>query len=231
MTTAAIMQPTYLPWCGYMALIESVDEFVLLDTVQFAKRSWQQRNQIKTRNGPLWLTVPVVSKGLRNQKICDVKIDTERDFPQRHIRTIELNLSKTPFFYNYTNELVKILESNYDHLLMLTKELIIWLCKSLNINTRLRLASELDVSGSKADLLASICKRLGADTYLSPPGSKSYLDQTNVLENNNIELSYFNYIHPTYQQMYGEFMPYMSIIDLLFNCGPKSKAILLSGNT
>ena len=97
MTSAAIMQPTYLPWCGYMALIESVDEFVLLDTVQFAKRSWQQRNQIKTRNGPLWLTVPVVSKGLRNQKICDVKIDTERDFPQRHIRTIELNLSKTPF--------------------------------------------------------------------------------------------------------------------------------------
>jgi hypothetical protein len=229
MTTAAIMQPTYLPWSGYFGLIEYVDEFVLLDTVQFAKRSWQQRNQIKAANGPMWLTVPVISKGLQNQKICDVKIDTARDFPNSHIRSIELNFSKAPYFNEYAPSLIKLLETGYDKLSTLTLELITWLCQSLEITTPLILASQLDAEGARAELLASICQKIRASTYMSPPGSKIYLDDSNALENRNIDLSYFKYEHPSYPQLYGDFIPNMSIIDLLFNSGPESKSTLLSG--
>ena len=229
MSTVAIMQPTYLPWSGYFGLIDYVDEFILLDTVQFSKRSWQQRNQIKTSKGPMWLTVPVKSKGLQSQKIYDVKIDTTRDFPNTHIRAIELNFSKTSYYKEYAPSLIKILETEYDRLSTLTLELITWLCRSLGITTPLILASELDVTGTRAELLASICQKIGASSYVSPPGSKIYLDESDALEKRNIDLTYFNYEHPSYSQLYGDFTPNMSVIDLLFNTGPESKSILHSG--
>ena len=108
----AIMQPTYLPWCGYFALMDRVDEFVLLDTVPFNKRSWQQRNRIKTGRGEIWLTVPVLSKGLRGQIISEVKIDTSRDALSAHRTSIEHAYGKAPFFSDYADTLFKILASS-----------------------------------------------------------------------------------------------------------------------
>ena len=98
----AIMQSTYLPWVGYFALMKSVDVFIILDSVQFSKRSWQQRNQIKTESGAKWLTVPVISKGKKDQLIADVKIDYSSKFPESHINMIEQNYRKSPFFGDFS---------------------------------------------------------------------------------------------------------------------------------
>lgn len=226
MTSAAIMQPTYLPWLGYFGLMDRVDVFILLDSVQFARRSWQQRNQIKTAQGAIWLTVPALSKGAREQLIRDVVIDRSRDFPDAHIRSIELNYRRSPYFDTYAPELFSILRGGQDRLAILTIELIGWLRDRLGITTPLRCASEINTAGRKADLLAALCEEVAADHYVSPPGSKDYMNESTAFSDRGIAVSYHEFAHPTYPQQYGDFLPHVSVIDLMFNTGPDSLAII-----
>jgi len=221
--TVAIMQPTYLPWMGYFSLMNKVDKFIFLDTVQFSKRSWQQRNQIKTLPGSQWLTVPVFTKGKRDQKIMNVEIDYSRDFPHSHILSLEKNYKKTPYFDKYMPSLQNILLSNKLFLSDLTLEIITWVAEELQISTKTYRSSNFDVSGVKDELLAKLCVQLNASEYISPPGSSEYLETSKAFKNRDINVRYFNFSHPTYSQKFGDFLPYMSILDLLFNCGPKSK--------
>ncbi|MBF0176827.1 MAG: WbqC family protein [Magnetococcales bacterium] len=229
MTTLAIMQPTYLPWAGYFGLMDQVDQFVLLDVVQYDRRSWQQRNRIKTADGPLWLTVPVLSKGLREQRIQDVVIDGERDFVVTHERSLRTAYGRTPFFATYSSGLFEILAKGHGKLADLTIELIQWLRDQLGMRTPLVRASSLETSGSKADLLAGICTTLGGSLYISPPGSREYLDATTAFSDRGIPVRYFAYEHPHYTQPFGEFIPYMSVVDMLFNHGPESLALIRQG--
>lgn len=222
----AIMQPTYLPWSGYFGLMQSVDVFVLLDSVQFARRSWQQRNQIKTANGAQWLSVPVQSKGKRDQLICEVKLDKSSGFAAMHRRSIEMSYAKTPHFKQYADTLLPLLDNGSPLLANLTIGLIMQLKAQLGITTRVLRSSELDGSGAKADLLASLCEQIGATTYVSPPGSKDYLDESDAFENIGVPVQYYEFKHPEYPQPFGEFLPYMSIIDMLFNCGERSSALI-----
>jgi hypothetical protein len=226
MTKVAIMQPTYLPWIGYFGLMDSVDIFIHLDSVQFAKRSWQQRNQIKTEKGPTWLTVSVLSKGLRDQKITDVRIDLEKKSLNKQIRTIELAYSKTPYFRAYADGLFAIMALNQGGLSKLNIELIKWLRKILGIQTPLICASELETVGTKASLLLHLCQQVNGEEYISPPSSEEYLSESSVFKNAGIPIRYFKFNHPKYQQRYGEFISHMSIIDLLFNEGPRSMEII-----
>lgn len=227
--TVAIMQPTYLPWLGYFGLMKSVDLFIILDSVQFARRSWQQRNQIKTANGPIWLTVPVLSKGKRDQLINEVEIDLDRDFPRNHIKTLELNYKKTPHFDAYMPSLLTSFNYGSNYLTDLTVALITSIRDALGITTPMRRASSFGAVGSNADLLASLCELAGATEYISPPGSKEYLDKSDAFVKCGIPLYYFEYTHPQYPQRYGDFIPFMSIVDLLFNCGPESLKIIEQG--
>lgn len=226
MTRVAIMQPTYLPWAGYFGLIQSVDLFILLDSVQFTKRSWQQRNQIKTANGPLWLTVPVLSKGKRDQLISEVEIDYGQDFPRSHQKTLEMNYKNSLYFDSFGPGLVATLGGNDKYLSELTTKSIKWIRDALGIKTPIRLASEFATTGVKADLLASLCEQVGATEYISPPGSKVYLDESDAFVKRGIPISYFVFKHPEYPQRFGDFSPYMSVVDLLFNCGPASSSII-----
>lgn len=226
MTRVAIMQPTYLPWSGYFGLMQSVDVFVLLDSVQFARRSWQQRNQIKTANGAQWLSVPVLSKGKRDQLICDVELDKSSGFAATHSRSIELSYAKTPHFKEFAVTLMPLLNNSSSLLADMTIALILQLKAQLGIETRVLRASELDAKGTKADLLASLCEQIGATSYVSPPGSKDYLDESDAFEKIGVEVQYYKFKHPEYPQPFGEFLPYMSIIDMLFNCGERSSAML-----
>ena len=109
--------------------------------------------------------------------------------------------------------------------------LIRWLSSKLGVNTKFVYSSKLDASGSKTELLVNICKKVGADHYISPAGSKGYIDQNNLFAKSDIKLSYQNYIHPTYKQLYGDFIPYMSAIDLLFNEGDRGLEIIRSGSS
>jgi hypothetical protein len=229
MKRVAIMQPTYLPWIGYFGLMQSVDLFIILDCVQFARRSWQQRNQIKTPNGPLWLSVPVFSKGKQDQLISEVQVDYSNDFPSNHLKSLEMNYKKTPYFDSYYSQLSSLLTSNTCYLSELTIEMVRWFKDVLGIVTPIQLASEYDGQGSKADLLASICKLAGATAYISPPGSKEYLDQSDAFIKQNIPVGYFEFTHPIYPQRFETFLPYMSTIDLLFNCGKDSLNFINQG--
>ena len=219
----AIMQPTYLPWIGYFALMKSVDVFIILDSVQFSKRSWQQRNQIKTESGPKWLTVPVISKGKREQLISDVEIDYSGKFPESHINLIKQSYRKSKFFNYYSEDFFSILRKKHRSLSDLSIDLILLIRGFLGIETTIKYSSEFLTKGSKDELLAELCEYVGATEYISAPGSKVYLDESESFTKRNIPVKYFNYEHINYPQLHGEFVQYMSVIDLIFNYNSQDK--------
>lgn len=223
------MQPTYLPWIGYFALMARADIFVFLDSVPFDRRSWQQRNRIKGASGPQMLTVPVYKKGLRGQKIAEVRINHEFGFPEKHIRCIELAYAKAPFYDRYAPELFARLCRSRAFLADLTIDLIDWVAGTLGIETKRLRSSTIETTGSKADLLADICRRLGATLYVSPTGSQEYLARSDAFDRIGVPVVYNDYEHPTYPQLHGEFEPFLSVVDLLFSAGPDSLVILRQG--
>ena len=227
----AISQPTYLPWLGYFDLIDQVDAFVVLDTVQFEKRSWQQRNRIKTPSGLSWLTVPVAVHGRFEQAIRDVTI-CEGPFSQKHLRSLEANYAHAPFFHSHISALSSILAQSLQgtRLIDLNLRLLGWLMQVLGITTPLVLASALQQAGKRTELLANICRKLDASDYLSPLGSAEYLlDEMQIFSDYNVEVVFQNYTHPEYKQLFPPFVPYACVLDLVFNEGERSMEIIRSG--
>jgi|TARA_B100001971_G_C18194656_1_gene540710 hypothetical protein len=180
-------------------------------------------------NGELMLTVPVLIKGRFNQKIYDVMIDISQKFETKHFNSIWSNYKKSRYFEFLVVELEEIYKNEINKLVDLNIRLIEWVSSKLGINTKFVYSSQLDTDGSKTELLVNICKIINADHYISPAGSKEYIDQNNLFIKSGIKLSYQNYKHPTYSQLYGDFIPYMSVIDLLFNEGKKSLELIKSG--
>jgi hypothetical protein len=231
MTSVAIMQPTYMPWVGYFALMDSVDNFVLLDSVQFERRSWQQRNRIKTAAGELMLTVPVYKKGLRDQIIADVEINCDGNPLEKHARTIAAAYASAPFMASLGGDLLGILRSGPAKLIELNLAVISWACDALGVSTPRLRSSELAARGRKADLLAEICAEVGATTYISPPGSRGYLEGSVAMAQRNVAVEYFIYDCVPYRQLHGHFVPYLSVVDLILNHGPESARIMRAGAT
>ena len=164
MASVAIMQPTYLPWIGYFAMISQADMFIYLDSVQFARRSWQQRNRIKTSNSELMLTVPVIKRGKREQRIDETEIDLNSNFSQKHWRSIETAYAKAPYFQTYASEIKKHIIASKPKLVDLNISLIETLCELFEINTPRLKSSELRCAGAKSTLLVALAKTVDADT-------------------------------------------------------------------
>jgi hypothetical protein len=226
----AIMQPTYLPWIGYLAMIDLVDTFIFLDTVQFEKRSWQQRNRIKSPNGPIWLTVPVHTKGAFDQAISSVRIDRDRKFAEKHLASLQGSYGKTPFFQDGSARLFGLIRDHNGGLADLNIGLIRAIADWLGVETRILRASDMDNKGHKADLLAHLAIQAGAKTYVSAPGSMDYLSESDAFDNCGIDVRYQAFEHPIYRQRFGEFEPYMSIVDILFNEGPdRTRELMRAG--
>jgi hypothetical protein len=226
----AISQPAYLPWLGYFDLIDQVDSFVLLDSVQFEKQSWQQRNRIKTPTGLQWLTVPVVFRGHFGQRIVDVKI-RDLKFTRNHLRAIELNYRRAPFFQRYFPEFAEILQSCSGEMLQqLTHQLILWFSGALGVRTKILKSSELEAEGKRSELLVGLCRLFRAEFYLSPLGSAAYLmDDLQLFSHAGIEVGFQHYEHPKYRQLFPPFQSHASILDLIFNEGENSLSIMRSG--
>jgi len=227
----AILQPTYLPWLGYFDLLDQVDRFVILDSVQLEKRSWQQRNRIKTPSGLQWLTVPVASRGRRDQLIRDVEI-SEPEFWRDHLRAIDLNYRRAPFFETYFEPVSELIRSEaaQRNLARLTIGIIQWFRDVLGIKTQMSCSSEIASQGKRSHLLAEICAALGANEYLSPIGSVDYLlDELPIMADRGITVAFQHYEHPVYKQLFPPFQPYACILDLLFNEGHDSLSIIRSG--
>ena len=224
MTKLAIMQPTFLPWLGYFAMIDHVDTFVFLDDVQYLKRSWQCRNRIKSTHGILTLTVPCKQE---KTSICNIKIDNPF-FYRKLMRSIEQSYSKAPFRMGIVAVLERIFAQKHTNLGSLNRAFINEISKFLGIETYCISSSQLGVQdSSKSMRLLQICDTIGADTYLSAPGSFDYLSQQNPFESSRINLRFFSFIHPVYPQLHGTFEPYLSIIDTIANVGTKDTVQLM----
>ena len=227
----AICQPTYLPWLGYFDLMDQVDTFVLLDTVQFEKQSWQQRNRIKTPTGLQWLTVPVVFRGRLGQTIQEVEI-RDADFVRTHLRSLEVNYSRARNFADSFAEVSAILSRIHagERLADLNVRLLRWFVDRLGIRTPLITASTLHETGKRTQLLANICRKLGATEYVSPIGSAEYLlAELSIMEEAGIKTVFHNYQHPEYEQRFPPFVAFASTIDLIFNEGTRSMDVIRSG--
>jgi len=214
-------QPAYFPWLGYFDKISKSDVFIYLDDVQFEKNSFINRNKIKTPQGPQWLTIPIKIKGHLNQTIGNTFIDDAQAWRVKHLRSIEMNYSKAPYFkdcFLKLNDLILISESNLSDFCW--HHLNFWL-EEFQINTKIIKSSELGVESKKSDFVLDICKKQRADLYISGKLGRDYLDEISFSKS-GIVIEYQDYNHPVYPQKWGEFEPFMGIIDYWMNCGPGS---------
>jgi hypothetical protein len=223
--TVGILQPGYLPWLGFFEQICRCDVFVLYDDVQFERGSWRNRNRIKTPSGPHWLTVPVLRKGEGFCLIKDVVINSSVPWQKKHIKAIAQHYSKAPFFGHYAEGLFDILNRPWRFLIDLDVELIYWLVTELSIETPIVLSSDLGIPGDNVQRLIGIIHSLGGNHFYEGSAGKNYID-VRLFEKEGIFVTFQEYGHPRYPQLYGDFMSHLSIIDLLFNCGPESLHIL-----
>jgi glutaredoxin-related protein len=215
----AIVQSNYIPWKGYFDMIASVDEFVLYDDVQFTRRDWRNRNQIKTPQGVQWITVPVKVKGKYHQAVRETEIDGA-DWAEVHWKAFVQNYRRTPHF----EEVAALFEHCYrqckhTHLSMLNRELIETICNYLGIATKISNSWDYTLIDGQSERLADICAQAGATEYVSGPLAKNYIE-AHIFTERDIKLTWFDYSgYPEYPQLWGEFTHGVTILDLLFNCG------------
>jgi hypothetical protein len=220
----SISQPTLFPWLGYFNIIKNSDIFVFLDNVKFEKRSWQMRNRLKatenTDKSEEWVRIPTQLKK-SDTLIKDVIIDNTQDWKARHITSFRTHYGKA---YENLNFLRNIYEQEWTKLSDFNIKFITDCCNFLGINTEFMMASQLPVSGKKGQLMLNICDHLSTTEYLTTVGSRNYLENyASQFVKSNIKISYHGFQHPIYKQKGGEFLPNMSILDLLFNEQENSK--------
>ena len=224
-----IHQPEYLPWLGFFDRIQQSDVFVVLDDVGYQKNGFINRNKIKTDKGEKWITVPVVGRS-PNLKINEILIDNSKDWKKSQLGSIISAYSKTPYFKEYLDFFKKTFGRKWEKMSELDIYLIENIVEILGIKTKIKVASSIEVDGNSTERLVNICKSLGADTYLSGPGGKDYMD-LGLFKKEGINVIFQEFSHPGYNQTFKEqgFISGMSIIDLLFNCGSKSLEIIKLG--
>ncbi|OGP52747.1 MAG: hypothetical protein A2Y65_12140 [Deltaproteobacteria bacterium RBG_13_52_11] len=220
----AIHQPQFMPWLGYFDKIVRSETFVFLDSVQFKKNEFQNRNKIKTAQGWMWLTVPVMYK--YPDPIDEVKINNRTDWRKKHVRTLAINYQKAPYFHELFPEVEQFYAGDSEFISEVNRESILMLLRMLGARKKTEVASALgDLPKEPSERLAAICESVGADTYLSGAGGRNYLD-LEPFNNKGITVAFQAFKHPIYPQLYGDFIPNLSLLDLLFNCGPDSLNIL-----
>jgi hypothetical protein len=224
-----ILQPSYIPWRGYFHQIAKSDVFVFYDDVQYDKRGWRNRNQIKTPDGPQWLTIPVHSKGaqVNNIPINKIPIAWEHPWVLEHTKAIHHAYRKSPFFENYYPIILEQYQKKPELLSVFTTEMTISIAHLLGLNTQTFVySSTLNVNGEKTDRLINILQILGATHYITGPTAKYYLEEEKF-SSNNISLEYMTYDYREYPQLYPPFEPNVSILDLLFNTGEQALGYIM----
>lgn len=222
MIKAAILQSNYIPWKGYFDLLNSVDEFVIYDDVQYTKRDWRNRNKIKTHNGLIWITIPVNVKGKYNQLINETKV-SDKNWNKEHWKSILLNYSKSQYFREYKS----IFEELYcncksDYLNEINYHFMYAINEILGIKTNITYSSQYNLPAGQTERLLGICKELGATEYISGPAAKNYINEE-LFKQENIKLTWMDYSgYPEYNQLYPPFEHGVSILDLIFSEGPNS---------
>lgn len=215
----AIHQPQFLPWLGYLDKIDRVDLFVLLDSVQFKKHEWQNRNRIRTAQGWQWLTVPVLHHF--GQRIADVRINERTSWRAKHLRALELHYARAAHREPVLQGLRAIYNRSWERLVDLNIAVLRWLLGEFGITTPLRLSSEMSLPEDPTERLVAICRTVGATRYLAGSGARAYMD-FGKFEAAGIPVEIQEFRHPVYRQCYEPFVPGLSAIDLLLTCGGES---------
>ena len=218
-----------MPWIGYFFLITQADAYVFLDHVQFEKNSWQSRNKIKGPKGAIWLTVPSHHKGLGSIK--DVTIDNTQSWTKKHLLALKTCYKKAPYFNFYLPFFESVYTKEWQLLADLNIHLIQYLSNQLGTSSVFYRSSELNVQGKRTEMVLDICKKLKAERYLASTGAEDYMRQDGakpLFEKEGIDVQFMKFTPQTYPQLFGDYIPNLSIVDLIFNCGPDNSRTLFN---
>ena len=223
----SVHQPHYLPWLGYLDKVDSADVFVLLDTVQFEKNGWQNRNKIKSADGWMWLTVPVTHK--LGKRIMDIRINPTVLWAKKHLHALITNYSKAPFFSLHEEYFREIYSRNWEYLSELNEEMLEYYIQQTGIATEITRASSLgELPEDPNERLAVIVKKVGGDIYLAGRGSGDYLSEEPFREI-GIQVVFQDYEPARYSQLYEGFVPRLAVVDALFNVGGDTMRVIREG--
>ncbi len=226
MTTVAIHQPQFMPWLGYLDKMDSADCFILLDTVQYKKNEWQNRNRIKTAQGAQWLTVPVTYQF--PARIEEVRVTDSANWRNKHWQALITNYAKAAFWKEHEGNVRALYDGEWERLSDVNRASIEWLRGAFGIATPMRWASELDAEDEPTQRLIDLCRAVGADVYLAGADGRNYMDVERFARA-RIKVIFQEYEHPSYDQLFGTFESHLSALDLALNCGPRSLEILRQG--
>jgi hypothetical protein len=222
----ATHQPLFLPWTGFFAKAMKADCLVLLDRVQLPRgRGWMSRNRLKCQQGELWLAVPIRHKGKGFQLICDAEIAPGRDWRRKHRMSIEQWYANAPYLPDYISAIKTIYERDQDRLVEFNLDLIRLLQGKICPEAKIVLQSELGSEGRGTELILETCEELKATAYLTFPMAVKYLDTARLLRA-GIEIVTVPFSAPVYPQLWGDFIPNLSALDLLLNCGSAAGRIV-----
>lgn len=222
-----IHQPNYLPYIGFFNKIKNTDVYVLLDVAQYVKNRFDNKNRIRTKEGSMYLTIPLLSKDCYLKRLYEVKSPPENKWKKKHWKSIEAHYAKADYFDSYKDSLKRIYETDFTKLVDFNEAIIRFLIKEFKLETTVIKSTDLDidVNLNSTDLLINILKEVGASIYLSGISGKKYIDE-GKFKASNIWLEYQHFVHPVYKQRFDGFVKNMAAIDLLFNVGEKSKELI-----
>lgn len=223
MKKIAILQSNYIPWKGYFDIINSVDEFILYDDMQYTRRDWRNRNKIKTPDGVQWLTIPVENKGKFYQKINETEV-VDGNWVESHWRSIQCNYGKAKYFHEYEKQIKAVYDECKDerYLSKINYKFICEICNILGIDTKITWSSDYQLVEGKTERLVGLVKAAGGDYYLSGPAAQDYIEDE-LFEKAGIGLAWMDYSgYPVYTQMSEPFEHGVSVLDLIFNEGPEA---------
>jgi hypothetical protein len=219
--SVTILQPSYIPWVGYFNQIVNSDYFIFYDDVQYDKNGWRNRNKIVLNKKLHWLTVPIIQNNKFGQLIKDAKIDYQKDWIKKHLENIKHAYKKAAYFEYLYPLLSHEISKKYDFLADLNINLVTNISHLLGIKTQFFRSSDFDIQGDRSTRLLGLCKKLKAGSYKSGISAKDYLD-VDIFKKSNINVEWQNFIFCNYSQLTYDFIPYASIIDLVFNEGSNS---------
>jgi len=228
-------QPTYLPWLGLFHKLALADVFIFMDDVQYLVGDWNNRNKIRTPQGWLWLTVPVKSKQSESMLLRDIVIDdstlgTKQDWQVKHWKSLENSYHNTPYFDRYAGFFHALyLERRWEKLVELNEYQLHYFLETLDIKVDFHRASDLGFSKKKTELVLEHCQYFDADICVTGCNGRHYIDRE-LFAQAGVALYHQDYQHPIYKQKDDRFLPYMSVLDLLFNHGAAAKDIIMADN-
>lgn len=228
MKTVCIHQPDFAPYLGFFDRLLSTDHFILLDNVQFIRRGWQHRDRIKTREGSGWLTLSL-QKDDYHQRISDVRLAPGERWIIENLALLRQSYAKAPCFDLIYPQVEAIYRAGYERLIDFNMALLNMALRLLSIDVQMSFASAYPVASSGSQRLLELVLAVQGDNYLTGPGSRDYLDEA-LFAQSGVSVNWQNFKHPTYSQLYGNFEPMLSCLDLFFNCGNEA-ALVLRGLT